>query len=104
MTLDAKGAGFRSLGDPIDTTSPQGRFTLQILGAVAEFERRDQPLRILRRVPLRAMLAAVAVHVHRNQLMRDPLEIERDAHAVGGGAAEIGIKLHCFLRWECALW
>lgn len=38
-TLDARGAGFRSLGDPIDTTSPQGRFTLQILGAVAEFER-----------------------------------------------------------------
>lgn len=38
-TLDAQGAGFRSLGDPIDTTSPQGRFALQILGAVAEFER-----------------------------------------------------------------
>ena len=37
--LDARRAGFRSLGDPIDTTSPQGRFTLQILGAVAEFER-----------------------------------------------------------------
>lgn len=37
--LDTQGAGFRSLGDPIDTTSPQGRFTLQILGAVAEFER-----------------------------------------------------------------
>src|SRR5258708_451301 len=37
--LDRKGAGFRSLGDPIDTTSPQGRFSLQILGAVAEFER-----------------------------------------------------------------
>lgn len=37
--LDRRGVGFRSLGDPIDTTSPQGRFTLQILGAVAEFER-----------------------------------------------------------------
>jgi hypothetical protein len=35
--LDAKRAGFRSLGDPIDTTSPQGRFTLQILGAVADY-------------------------------------------------------------------
>ena len=37
--LDAKGAGFRSLGDPVDTTTAQGKFTLQILGAVAELER-----------------------------------------------------------------
>jgi DNA invertase Pin-like site-specific DNA recombinase len=37
--LERRGVGFRSLGDPIDTTSPQGRLTLQILGAVAEFER-----------------------------------------------------------------
>ncbi len=32
-TLDTKGADFRSLGDPIDTTSPQGRFTLQTVTA-----------------------------------------------------------------------
>lgn len=37
--LEARGAGFRSLSDPIDTGSAQGRLTLQILGAVAEFER-----------------------------------------------------------------
>jgi len=37
--LDAKGAHFRSLADPIDTTTPQGRFALQVLGAVAELER-----------------------------------------------------------------
>ena len=37
--LDKRGIGFRSLGDPVDTTTPQGRFTLQILGAVAELER-----------------------------------------------------------------
>lgn len=37
--LERKGVAFRSLGDPIDTASAQGRFTLQILGAVAEFER-----------------------------------------------------------------
>lgn len=38
-SLEACGAGFRSLGDPVDTTTPQGKFTLQILGAVAELER-----------------------------------------------------------------
>ena len=37
--LEAKGAHFRSLRDPIDTGSPQGKFTLQVLGAAAEFER-----------------------------------------------------------------
>ena len=37
--LDAKGAHFKSLADPIDTTRPQGRFALQVLGAVAELER-----------------------------------------------------------------
>ena len=37
--LRAKGAAFRSLGDPVDTSTPQGVFTIQILGAVAELER-----------------------------------------------------------------
>jgi len=37
--LEARGAFFRSLEDPIDTASPQGKFTLQVLGAAAEFER-----------------------------------------------------------------
>jgi DNA invertase Pin-like site-specific DNA recombinase len=37
--LEAKGAFFRSIEDPIDTSSPQGKFTLQVLGAAAEFER-----------------------------------------------------------------
>lgn len=37
--LDRRGIGFRSLGDPVDTTTPQGRFTLQILAAVGELER-----------------------------------------------------------------
>ncbi|MBV8095918.1 MAG: recombinase family protein, partial [Acetobacteraceae bacterium] len=37
--LRARGAHFRSLHDPIDTASPQGIFTLQVLGAAAEFER-----------------------------------------------------------------
>jgi DNA invertase Pin-like site-specific DNA recombinase len=37
--LTVKGAHFRSLRDPIDTTTPQGMFSLQVLGAVAQLER-----------------------------------------------------------------
>jgi len=37
--LETRGAHFRSLRDPIDTSTPQGIFSLQVLGAVAELER-----------------------------------------------------------------
>jgi DNA invertase Pin-like site-specific DNA recombinase len=37
--LEAGGAHFRSLHDPIDTSTPQGMFSLQVLGAVAQLER-----------------------------------------------------------------
>lgn len=38
-TLDARGIGFRSLGEAIDTSTASGRLLLHVLGAVAEFER-----------------------------------------------------------------
>jgi DNA invertase Pin-like site-specific DNA recombinase len=37
--LEARKAHFRSLRDPIDTSTPQGMFSLQVLGAVAQLER-----------------------------------------------------------------
>ncbi|BCH19489.1 hypothetical protein MesoLjLa_63400 (plasmid) [Mesorhizobium sp. L-2-11] len=37
--LTDQGAHFRSLRDPIDTSTPQGMFSLQVLGAVAQLER-----------------------------------------------------------------
>ena len=37
--LEENGAHFRSLRDPIDTSTPQGMFSLQVLGAVAQLER-----------------------------------------------------------------
>ena len=37
--LEEEGAHFRSLHDPIDTITPQGMFSLQVLGAVAQLER-----------------------------------------------------------------
>ena len=38
-TLDRKGVGFIVLDQSIDTTTPAGRLTFHLLGAVAEFER-----------------------------------------------------------------
>lgn len=37
--LRGQGAHFRSLSDPIDTASPTGRLVIQVIGAIAEFER-----------------------------------------------------------------
>ena len=37
--IDAAGAGFRSLTEAIDTTTPAGRMMMQIVGVFAEFER-----------------------------------------------------------------
>ncbi|CAN7749088.1 recombinase family protein [Rhizobium sp. LjRoot258] len=37
--LEKRGVHFRSLLDPIDTSTPQGMFSLQVLGAVAQLER-----------------------------------------------------------------
>jgi DNA invertase Pin-like site-specific DNA recombinase len=37
--LQARGIGFRSLSESIDTTSPTGKLIFHVLGALAEFER-----------------------------------------------------------------
>lgn len=37
--IDAIGAGFRSLTEAIDTTTPAGRMMMQMVGSFAEFER-----------------------------------------------------------------
>lgn len=37
--LDARGIGFRSITEAIDTTTPGGKLVFHIFGALAEFER-----------------------------------------------------------------
>jgi DNA invertase Pin-like site-specific DNA recombinase len=48
--LTQGGANFKSLSDPIDTSGPSGRLVLQMLGAVAEFERALVPERTVDRL------------------------------------------------------
>lgn len=77
--LEARGAGFRSLADPIDTAGPSGTLVLQILGAVAEFER------ALIRERTRAGLAAARARGRRGGnpglVARDPATVARLARA-----------------------
>lgn len=37
--IQARGAGFRSLGEDIDTTSPAGRLIFHVFASIAQFER-----------------------------------------------------------------
>lgn len=37
--IDSVGCGFKSLTEPVDTTTPAGRMMMQIIGAFAEFEK-----------------------------------------------------------------
>jgi DNA invertase Pin-like site-specific DNA recombinase len=37
--LSARGIGLKSLNDPIDTTTPQGRFVFNLFASLSEFER-----------------------------------------------------------------
>lgn len=37
--IESKGAGFKSLTESIDTTTPAGRLIMHVMGAIAEFER-----------------------------------------------------------------
>ncbi len=37
--IDAAGAGFKSLAEDIDTTTPAGRLVFHVFGSIAEFER-----------------------------------------------------------------
>ena len=77
--LERRGAAFKSLGDPIDTGSPQGKFTLQILGAVAEFER--SLIRERTRAGVRAAKALGRKPGNPGLLSGDPLARRRIARA-----------------------
>lgn len=73
--LQGRGAGFRSLADPIDTTTPQGVFALQVLGAVAELER--QLIAARTRAGIKAAVARGARPGNPGVRARDPAAIAK---------------------------
>ncbi|RZF63491.1 recombinase family protein [Sphingomonas populi] len=68
--LRAKGAYFRSIHDPIDTSSAQGMLMTQMLGAFAEFER--SLIRERTRAGLKAAVARGAKPGNPKMRARDP--------------------------------
>ena len=73
-TLRAKGAYFRSINDPIDTSSAQGMLMTQMLGAFAEFER--ALIRERTRAGLKAAVARGAKPGNPRMRARDPVAID----------------------------
>lgn len=72
-TLRAKGAYFRSINDPIDTSSAQGMLMTQMLGAFAEFER--ALIRERTRAGIKAAVARGAKPGNPKMRARDPAAI-----------------------------
>ena len=72
-TLRAKGAYFKSINDPIDTSSAQGMLMTQMLGAFAEFER--ALIRERTRAGLKAAVARGAKPGNPRMRTRDPMAI-----------------------------
>jgi len=76
------GCGFRSLTEPVDTTSPVGRLMLNMLGSFAEFERS-----LIRQRTMAGQLAARERGVHCGRPRALELEVEKrvvDQYTGGG--------------------
>lgn len=85
--LERLGAHFKSLRDPIDTSTPQGKFALQVLGAAAELER--ALIRERTRAGLQAARARGRIGGNPGLRRRDPeairrLSEQRDRHYLAG--------------------
>lgn len=78
-TLRGKGAFFRSINDPIDTSSAQGMLMIQMLGAFAEFER--ALIRERTRAGLKAAVARGARPGNPKMRARDPIAIAEIRHS-----------------------
>ena len=73
--------------------APSGWIVMAIVGIVAAVAFFSGTFADARPATLRTVLLATASHqMHRRQLVIEPLEVQGDAHAVGGARAPVGIQ------------
>lgn len=98
--LDKRGIGFKALNMGLDTSTPMGRFGLQMLGAVAEFERE-----LIRERTRAGMASAKArgVAIGRKSIST-PAKIEKAKEAIRAGmsfkdaAKSVGLAVSTLYR------
>lgn len=85
--LKARGIGFRSLTEQMDTTTPQGEFLFHVFGALAQFERSLIQERV------QAGLAAARRRGRRGgrPTMIDPEKLTAVTAALDGGASKAAV-------------
>lgn len=88
--LEERGAHLRILGSPIDTTTPTGRLMLNVLGAVAEFEREVMLERQREGI---AKAKAAGKYRGRKPTPRETADAVRRLRGEGIGATEIAKRL-----------
>ena len=93
--LEHVGAGLRSITEPVDTSTPMGKLIIQVLGAVAEFERT-----LIRERSIAGQVAAirrgVKVGSRPKKLTDDQVEEIKRLYAAGGHTlASIGAVYGC---------
>jgi DNA invertase Pin-like site-specific DNA recombinase len=92
--LAALGVGFVSLAEGIDATTPAGRLQMQILGAIAEFERE----RIRERV-LAGLARAKAQGKRLGRPRIRPVTVDVPRGSVRGAAKVWGVSKSTAARW-----
>jgi DNA invertase Pin-like site-specific DNA recombinase len=98
MMLDefnALGVAFVSLQETIDTTTPAGRLSMQVIGAVAEYERSLIRDRVGAGIA-RAKASGIRLGRPRSIHPRFPLPLNL---TVRGAAAEWGVSKSTAARW-----
>lgn len=98
--LDKRGIGFKAMNMGLDTSTPMGRFGLQMLGAVAEFERE------LIRERTRAGMASAKARgvVIGRKAIATPAKIEKAKEAIRAGmsfkdaAKSVGLAVSTLYR------